>query len=263
VTATGIHRNYECLINNTNKYPPTYSVTASPEWLDLGADNRWRMFDQRVGNVTSQVNTIVVELLPGRVINSVALFGLSGLSLRVQMTDPTDGLVYDSTITLQSSPYVIDFYTYLFSEFVIITEAVITDLPAYSAATLKLTITAPAATAAECGHVVIGSVISLGVALFGTSVGIIDYSRKEADDFGNPIIVQRKFAQTVDYDVKIESIRVRYVQRLLADMRTTPAVWIGSDIYQSTEVFGWFKDFSIQISNPAYSDCTISVEEFR
>ena len=30
------HKNYECLVNNTNNDPATYSKTTVPKWLDLG-----------------------------------------------------------------------------------------------------------------------------------------------------------------------------------------------------------------------------------
>ena len=48
---------------------------------------------------------------------------------------------------------------------------------------------------------------------------------------------------------------------LLADYRATPLVWIGSEnAYQSLIVFGYYKDFEIDIAFPTVSYCTLSIE---
>ena len=261
VADVGVHKNYEALSNNTNEYPPDYSGGATPHWLDLGADNRWRMFDNSTGTITSQIDSITVSLMPGVVFNSLALFGLSGLSVNVTITGDAED--YNQDFALTSSPGVTDWYTYYFAPFAYTTELVITDLPGYTNSVLAITITAASGDNAECGHVAVGSEKDVGAAVFGTSIGILDYSRKEKDGFGNPIIVPRKFSQTVDYDVRIKSANVRDVQRTLADLRTTPVVWMGSTIFESTNVFGWYRDFSIVLEGPEFSKATIQVEEFK
>jgi hypothetical protein len=261
VSDSGVHSNYECLINNTNKYPPDYTGGASPEWLDLGKNNRWRMFDTKVGNVSSQAAAITVELTPGAVINSVALFELAGSTVNLTLSDPLEGIVYDESVAITESPYVEDWYTYFFSDFETTTEIVKTNLPSYPSAALTVEILSDAT--AQCGQCVIGKVKKLGITQFGTSVGILDYSRKETDDFGNNIIVQRNYAQTVNYQAEVQSNRVRDVQRTLAAIRTSPVVWIGSEDYPSTIVYGWYKDFSIVINTACISQCNLEVEEFR
>src|SRR5690606_11719085 len=45
------HRNYEALVAHTGANPET-DTSDPPKWLDLGADNRWRMFDDKVGSLT-------------------------------------------------------------------------------------------------------------------------------------------------------------------------------------------------------------------
>ena len=50
VIVIATHKIYECLINNKNKYPPDYTSGTLPEWLDLGATNKWKMFDQSYHN---------------------------------------------------------------------------------------------------------------------------------------------------------------------------------------------------------------------
>lgn len=251
------HRNYEALVAHTGANPET-DTSDPPKWLDLGANNRWRMFDDRVGSLTEQTGSISVELQPGAVINSVALFNLQGRDATVTLTDPVDGIVYQRTVSLVDAG-VTDWYEWFFAPIGRQTDFVLLDLPAYGTATLSVVIDNAAGTAA-CGHLVMGRQAEIGVALYGSGVGITDYSRKEADAFGNAIVVERSFSKRAEFDVMVETHQISRVQRLLAGIRAQPVVWIGAEGYESTVLFGYYRDFSISISGPSASDATITVE---
>ena len=113
---------------------------------------------------------------------------------------------------------------------------------------------------AAAGHFVVGAVKQLGTALYGTSVGINDYSRKTTDDFGNTVVIQRSFSNRAEFDVALDTSEVARVRRLLAELRATPVVWIGEETYEATILFGFYKDFQIVFSGPTVSDCSITVE---
>ena len=251
------HRNYEALVASTGANPET-DTSDPPKWLDLGADNRWRMFDDRVGSLTEQTGSISVELQPGAVINSLALFNLQGRDATVTLTDPVDGIVYQRTVSLVDAG-VTNWYEWFFAPIGRQTDFVLLDLPAYGTATLSVVIDNAAGTAA-CGHLVMGRQAEIGVALYGSGVGITDYSRKEADAFGNAIVVERSFSKRAEFDVMVDTPQIGRVQRLLAGIRAQPVVWIGAEGYESTVLFGYYRDFSISISGPSVSDATITVE---
>jgi hypothetical protein len=113
---------------------------------------------------------------------------------------------------------------------------------------------------ARIGEFVMGRVRQLGVSNFGTSVSIQDYSRKERDQFGNTIIVERKFTKSADFDVTVETAQVFAVQNQLAKIRATPVVFIGDEARASTVVYGFFRQFNIVLDNPSISSCSIEVE---
>ena len=251
------HRNYEALVASTGANPET-DTSDPPKWLDLGATNRWRMFDDRVGSLTEQTGSIAVELQPGAVINSVALFNLRGRSATVTVTDPVDGIVYQRTVSLVDAG-VTDWYEWFFAPIGRQTDFVLLDLPAYGTATLSVVIDNADGIAAA-GHMVMGRQAYIGAALYGSSVGIIDYSRKATDEFGNTVVVQRSYSKRAEFDVVIDTPEIGYVQRLLADSRARPMVWIGEESYEATVLFGYYRDFSISISGPSVSDATITVE---
>lgn len=251
------HRNYEALVAHAGANPET-DTSDPPKWLDLGATNRWRMFDDRVGSLTEQAGSIAVELQPGAVINSVALFNLLGRSATVTLTDPSEGVVYQRTVSLVDAG-VSNWYDYFFAPIGRQTDFVLLDLPAYGTATLSVTVDNADGTA-QVGHLVMGRQAEIGVALYGSGVGITDYSRKQTDDFGNAVIVERAFSKRAEFDVSLETSQVARVQRLLAGIRAQPVVWIGEASYEATVLFGYYRDFSISISGPSVSDATITVE---
>lgn len=251
------HRNYEALVAHTGANPET-DTSDPPKWLDLGANNRWRMFDDKVGSLTEQTGSIAVELQPGAVINSVALFNLLGRSATVTLTDPVDGIVYQRSVSLVDAG-VSDWYEWFFLPIGRQTDFVLLDLPAYGTAALSVTIDNASDTAAV-GHLVMGRQAELGVAVYGSGVGITDYSRKETDTFGNSVVVERSFSKRAEFDVVLDTPQIGRVQRLLASLRAQPVVWIGAEGYESTFLFGYYRDFQISISGPSVSDATITVE---
>ena len=132
-------------------------------------------------------------------------------------------------------------------------------MPPYSGADINITISAPAGTA-KCGLAVIGYQKPLGVTNNGTSVGILDYSRKDLDTFGRPIIIQRNFSKRADYDVTVPTGLIDFVQNTLSDLRTTPVVWVGEASFGATIIYGYYRDFSIIYQNAVSSQSSIEVE---
>lgn len=251
---------YEVIASPSTADNPTVGVNATPPtWKVVGAINRFKMFDNIISTETTRTGTIAVTIDPDAIVNAVAFFGLSGNTIQVEMTDPVEGVVYDQTKSLQDNTLITDWYAYFFEDFYTKTDVVFADLPSYLNATIDVTIDAGAGTAA-CGEMVMGKIKNLGVSNFGTSVSIQDYSIKTTDDYGNVIIQQRAFTKRADYDVTVETSRVSSVQKALADIRTTPTVFIGEEDKPETVVYGFYKSFNIVISTPSISDCSIEVE---
>lgn len=236
--------------------------TADPsdttKWQDLGLTNRWRMFDNKVESLTTNPGTIEVTINPGEVVNSLALFNLKGKSVTVTMIDALEGEVYRKEVSLVDAA-VTNWFDWFFEPVGIRTDVVVLDMPAYGSANIVVTVDGEPGVAAV-GHFVIGSVKQIGTALYGSSVGINDYSRKTTDDFGNTVVIQRSFSSRAEFDVALDTSEVTRVRRLLAELRATPVVWIGEETYEATILFGFYRDFQIVFSGPTVSDCSITIE---
>jgi hypothetical protein len=254
------HSVYESLVNsNLNNNPTTGDGT---KWLRLGATNRWKAFDQKIGDKVTNLNSIEYILSDSASnITSVALFGLVGLSANVTVTDAVVGEVYNQTISLTDNRNISDWYTYFFEEQVQKEEAQFLNIPPYIGSDVKITVTNATGSNAQLGQAVIGFLSELGLTSYGTSISIEDFSRKETDAFGNFIIVERAFSQLADFNVRFETASARRLQATLAQYRAIPIVYIGSeDTAYGTTIYGFYRRFDLTLETPSLSFGAIEVE---
>jgi hypothetical protein len=254
------HRVYESLVGSNLGNDPT--TDDGTNWLVLGATNRWKAFDQKIGDPVVQATSIDYTLSDSNSnVTSIALFGLKGSSANVTVTDTTEGEVYNKTISLLDNRNIVDWYTYFFEEQVQKEQAQFLDLPPYLGADIDVTVTANTGENTELGQLVLGFLSSLGVTSYGTAISIEDFSRKETDAFGNFIVVERAFSQLADFDVQFETANARKIQRTLAALRATPVVYIGSeDTAYGTTIYGFYRRFDLTLDGPSLSFGAIEVE---
>ena len=259
VIVVSTHKVYESLQNSNLNKDPTLASNAT-WWIEVSPTNRWKMFDISNTTQTTNADSIVVTITPGQVVNSVSLMNLEGISIRVKVTDPLEGVVYDKTVSLNNNGTINNWYNYFFSPISKKKSVVITDMPSYGTAIIEITVTNTGRTA-KCGVCTLGQINYLGEGInLGATVGIQDYSRKEKNDFGDYVVVQRNYAKRAKYTMAVLNEQIDALQNLLADLRTTACVWIGDDNYESTMIYGFYKDFDIVISNHIVSDCNIEIE---
>ena len=261
VISTTTHRIYESVIDSNLGNDPT--TDDGTNWLNIGATNRWKAFDQYISDPVSNTTSIQYTLTPpnGSIPSAVALLNLKGISANVTVTDSVDGEVYNTDIDLLDNRNIVDWYTYFFEEQVQREEALFLDIPPYIGAVVSVTVQEEVGQTAELGQLIFGFLSDVGLTVYGTSIGIEDYSIKDRDAFGNAIIVQRNFSQTVDFDVQFETQNARKIQKTLAALRATPVVYLGStDVSYGTLVYGFYRRFDITLETPSYAFASIEVE---
>lgn len=257
VMVLATHSIYESLsAGNTNNYPPS----SPTKWIKVSPTNRWKMFDTSNSTQTAKANSMTYTIKPGVAITSLgALNIIGGNTFRVRVIDSIYGVVYDRTTNLTPVPEFADWWTWFFGMRTAPTLNVFSDLPAFPTAEIMVDITGTSALAV--GVLIVGQTIPIGNGIqYGARVGIQDYSRKETNEFGDTVLVQRAFAKRASFEMKIEKAKVDSTQVLLSSLRATPCLWIGSSMYESTIIYGFYKDFDISISYPTYSDCSLEIE---
>jgi len=256
---TSTHRIYKSLqASNLNKQPDQNLTGLTPYWLDIGPTNRWGMLDSQVGTATAAISPITVIVTPGRV-DSLALLQLDAQSVTVTMTSGGT-TVYSNTTNLMYGTPVTDWYGWFFDTIKTATDLILTDLPIYSDGSITITMTS--GSPVSCGMLAVGSQQYLGGTEYGCSLGIVDYSTKEIDEFGNPTLLVRKYVKTLEATLFLDNSEIDRIHQILAGLRATPVLWVGVDydFYTRLAIYGFYRDFSIQIPYPTASTCSISIE---
>ncbi|MEH3046514.1 sialidase family protein [Sphingomonas adhaesiva] len=203
----------------------------SGRWLDAGPTRRWAMLDQALGTATTAAGSIVVTL-DSEQIDGVALLDVAGASVRVQAAG------YDRT-------QVPDGGTVVF-----------TDMPRTDGA---ITVTIAGSGTVAVGTLLIGRVVRLGLTESAPTAGITDFSKKEVDDFGAVTIVPRAWAKKMTANALIRTDAVDLVAYRIAAVRARPALWIGDGDLDALTVYGFFRDFSIEVGT-SVSKLSLQIE---
>lgn len=225
VIKAATHRIYECIAANIGSDPSG----DGGKWIDFAPTNRWAMFDQALGTSTEADGQIVVTIATGDS-DAVALLDIVGAAVRVQ------ALGFDRSIAVDAGP------------------VVMRDLPGGA-----VTVTISGAGLVSVGTLLAGSIASLGVTEASPSAGITDYSRKEVDDFGEVTISQRAWAKRMTARALIRTDAVDVVASRIAAVRARPSLWIGQTGLDSLTIYGFFKDFGIDVGEDV-SKLSVSIE---
>ena len=118
------------------------------------------------------------------------------------------------------------------------------------------------------GTVAFGNVSDVGGTQYGAKAGYIDYSRRTFDDFGNVTVVTRNIAKKGDFSIRIANPDLNRLFPLLAALRQTPVIWLGSaqagetpdPQFEMLNIYGFYRDLSIAVTYVNDSDCTLSIE---
>lgn len=257
VIRTSTHRIYQRLIAGTTATAPELDAT---NWLDIAPTNRWAMFDSAVGTVTTVVGDLTVVMRPGAV-GGIALLELVCKEVEITMKDaPAGTVIYSKTVVLDGT-MITSFYEWFYEDFVQLTDLVLTDLPVHFVSN-ELTVAITGSSTVACGVCHMGEVLNIGQTQAGAQVGIVDYSRKSVDAFGNYSITQRAFSKRSDIKLLTDAGQFNRIFRALSGVRSTPCIYIatGAPGFEPLIIYGFYKDFSIDV---AYSDnhlCNLSIE---
>lgn len=238
------HMLWEAVAPNTNVVPGVDKL----KWVELGYSNRWRAFDQRLGGqVSNGSSDIVYRVQVPRTMNAIAFFGLDAQTLSFKVTTPSDVVVYDRTIELVTRDDVINFWTYMYNEFTFRPDIVVNELVIPAASTLEITVSGGAAP--KVSEIMIGREINLGWTLVDTSLGIVDYSRKERDEWGGVYILPRPVTSTVTFQAVVDTINTNQVHQVARRIANKLCVFYATDGEDpfGTTIPGIMRDYELTI----------------
>ena len=229
-------------------------------WIEVSPTNRWKLFDTSNSTQTAKSGSMSYTLRPSTAVSALAALNLSNATqIRVRVSHPAYGTIYDQTTDLSPLPTEPNWWNWFFGVRRAPSQHIALDLPAIPGC--DITVDLAGGTGLAIGVLMVGQIAEFGFGVkYGARVGIQDYSRKETNDFGDTVLVRRAYAKRAGFDLVISSAEVDAFQELLAEKRATPCLWIGSGQYESTVVFGIYKQFDILISYPTFSECQLDLE---
>lgn len=239
---------------NTGRNP---RAAASAAWWQVEGDsNRWRMFD---GSVTSQTTGATISIILTFNTNSqpdtLALLNIRGTSCVVKIWDTSAATyVHNQTYSLIASGITPQETV---SDLLLVNLTQTTTADGWIEVVLS---DAVAANMCAIGALVFGEAVDAGATEYGASVGIQDFSVIEVDSFGIYNVVERAFSKTASFQVMVPVADVPRVFRILSEQRAKKCLYIGSDSYTSTAIYGFPSDWTILISYPTYSILNIELK---
>jgi hypothetical protein len=251
------HTMYSSVIASNSANNPT--TDDGSKWVVAGYSNRWRMFDSAVNSQTTRADNIVVELRAPGYVDSVALLNVTAGTIRIEQIDDEEGTVFDQTFDMTSDSGITDWYAYFFEPIVRVSDLAVFGLKPYPSSIVKVTITNTGGTA-RVGALVLGLSKVLGDSAAGANVGIIDFSRKERTAFGDDVVRERPFSKRATIPFWCDRSKAAEVQNILADFRATPIVYVGSEEDESTILYGFYRDFNIELTYQLKAVCSINIE---
>lgn len=115
----------------------------------------------------------------------------------------------------------------------------------------------------KIGELVIGRPVYLGKTAYGMRAGVINYGKKETNEFGVTTFIQRSFSKTLSCSVYVENEDYNTVVDVLQSLLSRPTVWIATDddtYINSSVIYGAYRDFTMVISYPSYAMLDIEIE---
>lgn len=187
------HHEFESLQAANINQPPV--IGGNDWWLDLGATNQHRMFDDRNASrtvATDGSNGIVVSIRPPTRTGVVALLNMKGVRSARIVQAYGGQTKSDETIQLLTTDSPVGLWTYFFGEYRVTTSTVRPIPGAWYQPTITIALEPESASVpAEIGTCFLGQAFELGNTETGMQTGLIDYSTFEKDEFGDYVLIPR------------------------------------------------------------------------
>lgn len=208
VVKSSIHKKYRCLVDTTTD-PEVGTGEVPPKWVELGATNRWAMFDGINTYQATYPSDVDVTIHPVGVVDSISIFNIENVtSIEITTSVPDTGSTYTETHDTTGKESLVTY-----------------DFPPYENPFVDIKFVG---TDIKVGEVVMGTGTVLGVLLAGAVSDRIDYSRYTYDEFGELTYVPRPIVNYTTYPIRVAKIDALGVERYLDNLKGKQAVWIGN-----------------------------------
>ncbi|AUS02120.1 WD40/YVTN repeat-like-containing domain protein [Vibrio phage 2.095.A._10N.286.46.E10] len=253
------HLVYQCLSVTYQNPKDGATDDAAATWIVVGPTNKWAMFDGLQNTKTSNSTDFTVTLKPVTYVNTLAMFGFSGVeSLRIEVDNSLDVNIYDKTYSMSDFSAIYDHYTYVFYQIASLDDFIATDLPPLPNTTIRVTFSG---SAMKIGELVTGFAIDIGqLVAENTKSDRFRYREQAYNEFGYPTGNAPIVVELNTYDVLVPKLNNQAIQKLLDTLTGENTLWFG-DIGggQSLVTYGFFERSPIPYAMPNHINYQITV----
>jgi hypothetical protein len=249
---------YESLQGSNTGNDPT--ATGSLFWIRVMATKPNRPFDRILSAPVSKTGDITYSIAPTTLIRAVALIGVSAAEATIAVENSGGTVINTQTKTLIDFEEIIDPLTMVTIEPGFQETAIFEDVNCQPGNTVEVTIGNGSGTS-QISEIVMGDTITIGTAVFGSGIGIDDYSDFNEDAFGNVSIVKKAFRDKTNFDVSVVTEDIRRIRRKLSSLRAEFSVYYMTTGEQDfgTTVYGRYDKLELLISGPSLSDMELRI----
>jgi hypothetical protein len=260
----GVHSIYESLVGSNLGNDPLNDIQSPAGvptyWIKVSATNRWKMFDQLNSSQTVYPSTVDVQLYIARRPNSVSVLNVEAKTIQVIMYDGSEvpNEIFNQTYSMIEPSGEPSYYNWFFQQIQKKSDLYVSGLPPVAGGSVRVIID-NGTSDVKCGTCLVGFAETYGETSLGAEIGIIDFSVKRQNEFGDFEILERAYSREGRFTVLVPNDLVDKMQTLLASRRATPTLYIGSKTYESTYVYGFYVDMNNVIQYPNQSLFSIEV----
>lgn len=257
VQRTSTHSVYENDVADNLGNPPELNPD---KWRRVRATNRWRLFDGTNSSRTEQANAISYVFDPDSAVTTLAALNLRNCtSVRVRQVDPVYGTVTDQYLYPGPLPVRADPWEWAFGQWTGgKTLAVFDGLKSYPNAALHVDFVGGAELAV--GLLMFGQMREWGVGIKrGGRLGRKSYSRNETNNFGDLQLVKRPTAKRTSFETLVRNAEVDPLMDYLDSIDATVCLFIGPAGFESTVVYGVYRDHEVLLEHLDHSILQLDV----
>lgn len=260
VTGVDIHRIYQSVhAANTGNNPLNELDLNNPvHWSLVGATNAYKIFDTYTSSQAIYDNTITFTVKNLGVLNTIGLINIDANSASIVGYDAGDVEIYNQTVDLVSYATFSSYYDYYFTPFLRRNVYVFEDIPPVNNGKFVITLTATGTV--KIGNFVGGYGYEMAAINYSSNVRQKDYSIKQQLPTGEYYFAEGATSTVAEFLFTLPNEKFDLLQRLIQQLRATPALYVGSELYESTNLYGIILDAPSVLTYSAHSECRMQVE---
>ncbi|WP_447556435.1 hypothetical protein [Vreelandella sp. EE22] len=237
------------------------------QWIVHRTTNPTAMWNGIIGDATKSAEPwfegegrgIQFEIEPGRRAGGVAFFGLRNVdSIRVEMIDANEGVVYDETRSMRSKRGINSYWAWHWEPIERRVDALFDKLPPY-VARLRISLKAAGDQIAECGACLIGAVRQYGFIDWKSGGKVLSFTEATRTRGGRLELRKGEVVKAGSFRVSVRGDESDAVIKRLTDIEGTRVVFMGTPMYETALIYGIYEGLTFVYENRAFHNYTMDV----